>query len=31
LASEPAMFPHKDLADTDVFDIAMKHFGITMS
>ncbi|MCC6124275.1 MAG: alkaline phosphatase family protein [Pirellulales bacterium] len=30
LASEPTKFPPKNLADTDVFDIAMNHFGITM-
>jgi len=30
LASEPTKFPHKNLADTDVFDIMMSHFGITM-
>jgi hypothetical protein len=30
LASEPTMFPHKNLADVDVFDIVMKHFGMTM-
>jgi predicted AlkP superfamily pyrophosphatase or phosphodiesterase len=30
LASEPTLFPHKSLADTDVFDIVLKHFGMTM-
>jgi predicted AlkP superfamily pyrophosphatase or phosphodiesterase len=30
LASEPALFPHKKLDDTDVFDIVMNHFGMTM-
>lgn len=30
LASEPTLFPQKNLNDTDVFDIVMKHFGMTM-
>lgn len=30
LASEPIMFPGPPVADTDVFGIVMKHFGITM-
>ena len=30
LASEPTLFPHKKLDDTDVFDIVMNHFGMTM-
>ena len=28
LASEPVMFPGPPVADTDVFGIVMKHFGI---
>ncbi len=31
LASEPVMFPGPPVADTDVFGIVMKHFGIDMS
>jgi hypothetical protein len=30
LASEPIMFPGPPVADTDVFGIVMKHFGISM-
>jgi predicted AlkP superfamily pyrophosphatase or phosphodiesterase len=30
LASEPMMFPGPLVADTDVFGIVMKHFGISM-
>ncbi len=30
LASEPIMFPGPTVADTDVFGIVMKHFGISM-
>jgi predicted AlkP superfamily pyrophosphatase or phosphodiesterase len=30
LASEPIMFPGPPTADTDVFDIVLKHFGISM-
>ena len=31
LASEPIMFPGPPVADTDVFGIVMKHFGISMA
>jgi predicted AlkP superfamily pyrophosphatase or phosphodiesterase len=30
LASEPIMFPGPPVADTDVFGIVMKHFGMSM-
>ncbi len=30
LASEPIMFPGPPVADTDVFGIVMKHFGISI-
>jgi hypothetical protein len=30
LASEPMMFPNPTIADTDVFAIVMKHFGMNM-
>jgi predicted AlkP superfamily pyrophosphatase or phosphodiesterase len=30
LASEPIMFPSPTVADTDVFGIVMKHFGMSM-
>lgn len=29
LASQPGLFPHKSLADTDVFGIVMRHFGLS--
>jgi predicted AlkP superfamily pyrophosphatase or phosphodiesterase len=31
LASEPVMFPGPPVADTDVFSIVLKHFGINMT
>jgi predicted AlkP superfamily pyrophosphatase or phosphodiesterase len=30
MASEPIMFPGPSMADTDVFGIVMKHFGVSM-